>query len=73
MLFILCRMVMITSNDGSKFPDVFRIDMDMINTGRTTVEREMEESLHIGLREFLAEVRLDFFDNLILYFLLTHT
>mmetsp|Transcript_1577 Transcript_1577/g.3490 ORF Transcript_1577/g.3490 Transcript_1577/m.3490 type:complete len:87 (-) Transcript_1577:12-272(-) len=31
--------------------------MDMINTGRTEVEREMGESLYLGLKEFLVERR----------------
>ena len=67
------RLLKVATQAAATDPRTGRIDMDMINTGRTTVEREMEESLHIGLREFLAEVRLDFVDNLILYFLLTHT
>jgi DNA replication licensing factor MCM4 len=38
-------------------PRTGRIDMDMINTGRTSIAREMEENLYIGLKEFLAERR----------------
>jgi len=36
-------------------PRTGRIDMDMINTGRTEVERELGESLYLGLKEFLVE------------------
>ena len=50
------RLLKVATQAAATDPRTGRIDMDMINTGRTTVDREMEESLHIGLREYLAEV-----------------
>jgi len=38
-------------------PRTGRIDMDMIATGRSTANREMEETLNINLKELLAERR----------------
>ena len=37
-------------------PRTGRIDMDMITTGRSTANREMEEALNLSLKELLAEV-----------------
>jgi DNA replication licensing factor MCM4 len=38
-------------------PRTGRIDMDMITTGRSTAERELEENLAASLRELLVERR----------------
>jgi DNA replication licensing factor MCM4 len=38
-------------------PRTGRIDMDMITTGRSTAEREMEENLAASLKELLVERR----------------
>jgi DNA replication licensing factor MCM4 len=51
------RLLKVATQAAATDPRTGRIDMDMINTGRTTVEREMEEHLYIGLKEFLAERR----------------
>jgi DNA replication licensing factor MCM4 len=51
------RLLKVATQAAATDPRTGRIDMDMINTGRTTVAREMEENLYIGLKEFLAERR----------------
>jgi DNA replication licensing factor MCM4 len=38
-------------------PRTGRIDMDMITTGRSTVERELEENLAASLKELIVERR----------------
>jgi len=38
-------------------PRTGRIDMDMITTGRSTLERELEENLGASLKELLIERR----------------
>jgi len=38
-------------------PRTGRIDMDMITTGRSTADREMEEQINISLKELFAERR----------------
>lgn len=49
------RLLKVATQAAATDPRTGRIDMDMINTGRTEVEREMGESLYLGLKEFLAE------------------
>jgi DNA replication licensing factor MCM4 len=51
------RLLKVATQAAATDPRTGRIDMDMINTGRTTVNREMEESLYLGLKELLAERR----------------
>ncbi|KAL3912385.1 MAG: hypothetical protein SGILL_006904, partial [Bacillariaceae sp.] len=51
------RLLKVATQAAATDPRTGRIDMDMINTGRTTVEREMEENLYVGLKEFLTERR----------------
>jgi DNA replication licensing factor MCM4 len=50
------RLLKVATQAAATDPRTGRIDMDMINTGRTSVEREMEENIYLGLKEFLAEV-----------------
>ena len=51
------RLLKVATQAAATDPRTGRIDMDMINTGRTEVEREMGESLYLGLKEFLIERR----------------
>jgi len=51
------RLLKVATQAAATDPRTGRIDMDMINTGRTEVEREMEETLYVGLKEFLVERR----------------
>jgi DNA replication licensing factor MCM4 len=51
------RLLKVATQAAATDPRTGRIDMDMINTGRTSVDREMEETLYIGLKEFLSERR----------------
>ena len=51
------RLLKVATQAAATDPRTGRIDMDMINTGRTEVEREMGESLYLGLKEFLVERR----------------
>ena len=51
------RLLKVATQAAATDPRTGRIDMDMINTGRTEVERDMEESLYVGLKEFLIERR----------------
>lgn len=51
------RLLKVATQAAATDPRTGRIDMDMINTGRTSVERELEESLYIGLKEYLSERR----------------
>ncbi|KAG7341821.1 minichromosome maintenance complex protein [Nitzschia inconspicua] len=51
------RLLKVATQAAATDPRTGRIDMDMINTGRTTVERENEENLYLGLKEFLTERR----------------
>jgi DNA replication licensing factor MCM4 len=41
-------------------PRTGRIDMDMITTGRSSADRQMEESLSVGLKEIFAAVSINF-------------
>jgi len=51
------RLLKVATQAAATDPRTGRIDMDMINTGRTEVEREMGENLYLGLKEFLVERR----------------
>ncbi len=51
------RLLKVATQAAATDPRTGRIDMDMINTGRTEVEREMGETLYLGLKEFLVERR----------------
>ena len=50
------RLLKVATQAAATDPRTGRIDMDMINTGRTKVDREMEENLNDSLKEFFAEV-----------------
>jgi DNA replication licensing factor MCM4 len=52
------RLMRVATQAAATDPRTGRIDMDMINTGRSTVDREMEEQLILGIKELLNEVRL---------------
>jgi len=51
------RLMKVATQSAATDPRTGRIDMDMINTGRSTVERELEETLGASLKELLAERR----------------
>jgi len=70
------RLMKVATQAAATDPRTGRIDMDMIATGRSTVNREMEEQLSMGIKELLIEVRsfmLSFCCPLSLGFLLTHS
>ena len=50
------RLLKVATQAAATDPRTGRIDMDMINTGRSTVDREMGENLYSSLKEFLSEV-----------------
>jgi DNA replication licensing factor MCM4 len=50
------RLMRVATQAAATDPRTGRIDMDMITTGRSTADREMEESLSMNLKELLAEV-----------------
>lgn len=50
------RLMKVATQAAATDPRTGRIDMDMIATGRSTVDREMEESLNVGLKELLSSV-----------------
>jgi DNA replication licensing factor MCM4 len=50
------RLLKVATQAAATDPRTGKIDMDMINTGRSSVDREMEESLYMGLKELLTEV-----------------
>ena len=50
------RLMRVATQAAATDPRTGRIDMDMIATGRSTSNREMEESLNMSLKELLAEV-----------------
>ena len=52
------RLMKVATQAAATDPRTGRIDMDMIATGRSTVDREMEEQLILGIKELLSEVRL---------------
>jgi DNA replication licensing factor MCM4 len=51
------RLLKVATQAAATDPRTGKIDMDMITTGRTSVDRESEEQLYIGLKELLVEVR----------------
>jgi len=51
------RLMKVATQTAATDPRTGRIDMDMIATGRSTANREMEEALNISLKELLAERR----------------
>lgn len=51
------RLMKVATQAAATDPRTGRIDMDMINTGRSTAERELEESLAASLKELLVERR----------------
>jgi len=51
------RLMKVATQAAATDPRTGRIDMDMITTGRSTANREMEEALSVSLRELLAERR----------------
>ena len=50
------RLMKVATQAAATDPRTGRIDMDMITTGRSTAERELEETLDMNLKELLAEV-----------------
>jgi DNA replication licensing factor MCM4 len=50
------RLMRVATQAAATDPRTGRIDMDMITTGRSTADREMEENLNISLKELFAEV-----------------
>ena len=52
------RLMKVATQAAATDPRTGRIDMDMITTGRSTANREMEEALNLSLKELLAEVSL---------------
>jgi DNA replication licensing factor MCM4 len=50
------RLMKVATQAAATDPRTGRIDMDMITTGRSTAERELEETLNMNLKELLAEV-----------------
>jgi DNA replication licensing factor MCM4 len=53
------RLMRVATQAAATDPRTGRIDMDMITTGRSTANREMEEALTLNLRELLSEVSID--------------
>lgn len=51
------RLLKVATQAAATDPRTGRIDMDMINTGRSTMDRENGENLYQGLKYFLAERR----------------
>merc|ERR1719401_2418046 len=51
------RLMKVATQTAATDPRTGRIDMDMITTGRSTAERELEESLAACLKELLVERR----------------
>jgi DNA replication licensing factor MCM4 len=54
------RLMKVATQAAATDPRTGRIDMDMITTGRSTADREMEESLNVGLKELLVSVSLSY-------------
>jgi DNA replication licensing factor MCM4 len=50
------RLMRVATQAAATDPRTGRIDMDMIMTGRSTADREIEENLAMNLKELLAEV-----------------
>lgn len=51
------RLMKVATQAAATDPRTGKIDMDMIATGRSTVNREMEEALNVSLKELLSERR----------------
>eukprot|EP00985_Skeletonema_marinoi_P020181 scaffold11863_cov165-Skeletonema_marinoi.AAC.4 len=51
------RLMKVATQAAATDPRTGRIDMDMITTGRSTLERELEENLGASLKELLIERR----------------
>ncbi|KAL7528083.1 hypothetical protein ACHAXR_002257, partial [Thalassiosira sp. AJA248-18] len=51
------RLMKVATQAAATDPRTGRIDMDMITTGRSTAERELEENLAASLKELLVERR----------------
>lgn len=51
------RLMKVATQAAATDPRTGRIDMDMITTGRSTAERELEENLGASLKELLVERR----------------
>ena len=51
------RLMQVATQTAATDPRTGRIDMDMITTGRTSANREMEESLNVTIKELLSERR----------------
>jgi len=51
------RLMKVATQAAATDPRTGKIDMDMITTGRSTANREMEEALNLSLKELLAERR----------------
>jgi DNA replication licensing factor MCM4 len=51
------RLMKVATQAAATDPRTGRIDMDMITTGRSTAERELEENLSASLKELLVERR----------------
>jgi DNA replication licensing factor MCM4 len=50
------RLMKVATQTAATDPRTGRIDMDMINTGRSSSDRQMEETLSIAVREIFAAV-----------------
>jgi DNA replication licensing factor MCM4 len=62
------RLMKVATQAAATDPRTGRIDMDMLTTGRSTAERELEETLDMNLKELLAEVSLDVLNVIIRIF-----
>jgi DNA replication licensing factor MCM4 len=51
------RLMKVATQAAATDPRTGKIDMDMITTGRSTADREMEETINVSLKELLAERR----------------
>lgn len=51
------RLMKVATQAAATDPRTGRIDMDMITTGRSSAERELEEQVNVMLKELLAERR----------------
>lgn len=52
------RLMRVATQAAATDPRTGRIDMDMITTGRSAVNRQMEEQLALGIKELLTEASL---------------
>jgi len=51
------RLMKVATQAAATDPRTGRIDMDMITTGRSTADRQMEEQLELSLKELFQERR----------------